>query len=112
MDAIIDSTVVIHLLRRYEPALQWFDNDHVYGVTAITWMEVMGGASSKANQIYSKETLEKFQLLYVTAADQEWAMAKLEEFQFSHHIGMNDCMIAAVAQRLRKPLYTRTTSKI
>jgi predicted nucleic acid-binding protein len=33
-------------------------------------------------------------------------MQQLERFQFSHHIGMNDCLIASVAYRLQLPLYT------
>jgi predicted nucleic acid-binding protein len=50
--------------------------------------------------------LSQFDLLYPTAVDQQWAMAQLEAFQFSHHIGMNDCQIAAVAHRLGLALYT------
>jgi predicted nucleic acid-binding protein len=33
-------------------------------------------------------------------------MEQLERFQFSHRIGMEDCLIAAVAYRLQIPLYT------
>jgi predicted nucleic acid-binding protein len=33
-------------------------------------------------------------------------MEQLERFQFSHHLEMNDCLIAAVAFRLQLPLYT------
>jgi hypothetical protein len=43
MNAILDTTVVIHLLRRYQPALIWLNNTQVYGVTSATWMEVMQG---------------------------------------------------------------------
>lgn len=106
IDAVVDTTVVVHLFRKYQPVLQWFNNPERYGVTSITWLEVMAGASNKSNQAQSKAILSQFQLLYVTAADQRWAMEQLERFQFSHHIGMNDCLIAAVAYRLQLPLYT------
>ena len=106
MDAVLDTTVVIHLLRRYQPALTWFNNPQIYGVPSITWMEVMEGTTSKANQAYSRGILDQFELLYLTAADQQWAMQQLERFQFSHHIGMDDCLIASVAHRLQIPLYT------
>ncbi|NJL58085.1 type II toxin-antitoxin system VapC family toxin [bacterium] len=33
-------------------------------------------------------------------------MTQIESFQFSHHVGMNDCLIASVAYRLGLPLYT------
>ena len=104
---IADTTVVIHLYRRYSPAIEWYRtvSDSI-GVTPITWMEVVYGAGSKAKQIASKALLDEFELLYLTATDQRWAMEQLEQFQFSHHIGMNDCMIASVAHRLQLPLYT------
>jgi len=106
MDALLDTTVVIHLLRRYQPALAWFNNNQVYGVTSTTWLEVMEGTTSKANQTQAKGILAQFEMLHLTTADQVWAMQQLEHFQFSHHIGMNDCQIASVAYRLRVPLYT------
>ncbi len=106
MDAIVDTTVIVHLLRRYKPALAWFKADLICGVTSTTWMEVMAGATSKASQAHSREMLVQFDLLYPTADDQRWAMAQLERFQFSHHIGKEDCLIASVAHRLQVPLYT------
>jgi|GEM_PF-1666439 len=64
------------------------------------------GVSNKANQAQCKQVLEKFDLLYPTSADQQWAMQQLERFQFSHHIGKDDCLIASLAYRLQVPLYT------
>jgi predicted nucleic acid-binding protein len=43
---------------------------------------------------------------YCTASDQAWAMQQFKRFQFSHHIGANDCLIASAAYRLQVPLYT------
>ena len=89
-------------------ARNWVDTQPTgLSVTTITWMEVMEGASSKANQTTSKGILNKFELLYVTPVDQTWAMHQLERFQFSHRIDMNDCQIAAVAYRLQIPLYIK-----
>ena len=66
----------------------------------------MEGASNKVNQAQCKSLLSQFGLLYPTSADQQWAMQQLERFQFSHHIGKDDCLIASVAYRLQLPLYT------
>jgi predicted nucleic acid-binding protein len=106
IDALLDTTVVLHLYRKYQPALLWFNNQQRYGITAITWLEVMEGASNKTNQARCKILLSQFILRYPTAIDQRWAMQQLEHFQFSHHIGKEDCLIAAVAHRLQLPLYT------
>lgn len=106
IDAVLDTTVILHLFRKYSPAISWLNNPQRYGVTPTTWMEVMEGASNKANQAQSKAILSQFEMLYLIAKDQEWAMRQLEQYQFSHHIGRADCMIASVAYRLQVPLYT------
>jgi predicted nucleic acid-binding protein len=104
---IVDTTVILQYFRKHEAARAWVDTQPArLAVTSITWLEVMEGASSKASQAWSKTILSKFDLFYLTAADQQWAMQQLERLQFSHHIGMNDCLIAAVAHRLQLPLYT------
>jgi predicted nucleic acid-binding protein len=39
-------------------------------------------------------------------------MQQLERFQFTHHIGKEDCLIAAVSYRLQLPLYTHNLKDI
>jgi predicted nucleic acid-binding protein len=105
--AIVDTTVIIHLYRRYQPAIDWYQNrSEPLSITATTWMEIMGGVKSKAMQTSCKTLLQQFNLLYPSLTEQQWAMLQLEAFQFSHHIGINDCLIASVAYRLNVPLYT------
>jgi predicted nucleic acid-binding protein len=104
--AILDTTVVLHIFRKYQPAISWFNNTQRYGITTTTWMEVMEGTSNKRNQAECNGLLSQFALLYPTMADQQWAMQQLEHFQFSHHIGKDDCLIASVVHRLQVPLYT------
>jgi len=47
IDAVLDTTVILHLFRKYPPAIQWFNNQQRYGVASITWLEVMEGASTR-----------------------------------------------------------------
>ncbi len=104
---IVDTTVIQHYFRNYGKARAWVDSQPVrLSVVSMTWMEVMEGVSNKANQVQCKNLLRKFGLLYPTSADQQWAMQQLELFQFSHHIGKDDCLIASLAYRLKVPLYT------
>ncbi len=104
---IVDTTVIVHLYRRYEPALVWYGSlTEPLGVTSISWMEVIYGAGSKAKQAASKILLSQFDLTHLSAADQDWAMRQMEAYRLSHGITTNDCLIAAVAHRLRLPLYT------
>ncbi|SRR6266545_2510856 len=104
---IVDTTVILHYFRNYAAAREWVDSQPVrLSVISITWMEVMEGVSNKANREDSRRILDKFELLYPTASDQQWAMQQLERLQFSHHIGKDDCLIASVAYRMQIPLYT------
>jgi predicted nucleic acid-binding protein len=104
---IVDTTVILHYFRNYGGARAWVDSQPVrLSIVSMTWMEVMEGSNSKANQTQCKNVLGKFDVLYATSADQQWAMQQLEQFQFSHHIGKDDCLIASLAYRLQLPLYT------
>jgi len=106
MKAILDTTVILHLFRKYVPAVSWLEDPQLYAVTAITWLEVLEGATSKAVLARSQAILDDFSIIYATTVDQQWAIEHIERFQFSHRIGMNDCLIASVANRLQIPLYT------
>ncbi len=104
---IVDTTVILHYFRNYPSARAWVDaQPYPLSVTPITWLEVLTGARSKAHQAATRRVLDKFALAYLTPEDQRWAMEQFARFQFSHHIGMNDCLIASVAARLGVPLYT------
>jgi predicted nucleic acid-binding protein len=76
-------------------------------ITPITWPEVVGSARGKTQRAESEHLLAQFALAYLTPEDQHWAMEQFARFQFSHHIDMNDCLIASVAARLSVPLYIR-----
>lgn len=105
--AIADTTVVLHLYRRYIPALTWYGSlSQPLGISPITWMEVMYGAGSKAKQATSRALLRQFDLLHLTPSDQDWAMQQMEKYRLSHGVAIGDCFIASVAYRLQLPLYT------
>lgn len=104
---IVDSTVIIHLLRNNPLAIAWVSSiSDPVGVTSITWLEVIYGASGKVGQARAKAVLAKFDLQFPTQSDQEWAMRQMEQYRLSHGIGINDCLIASVAQRLQVPILT------
>lgn len=105
--AIADTTVVIHLYRRYAPALAWYGSlSQALGITPITWMEVMYGAGSKAKQAACQTLLSQFDLIHLTSVDQDWAMRQMEKYRLSHGVATGDCFIASAAYRLQVPLYT------
>ncbi|MDX2078692.1 MAG: PIN domain-containing protein [bacterium] len=106
MLGLLDSTVIVHLLRHYNPALNWFDASQTFGISSITWMEIVVGVTNKQNMRETLEFLDGFDIYFITQDDQLWAQEQLKRLRFSHHTGMNDCLIASVAYRLQTTLYT------
>ncbi len=66
----------------------------------------MYGAGSRAKQATCKAILGHFDVVYLTSADQDWAMQQMESYRLSHGVTTNDCLIASTAHRLQLPLYT------
>jgi predicted nucleic acid-binding protein len=104
---IVDTTVVVHYFRKNPMAQTWVDTQPVrLPIVSITWLEVMHGAGSKAKESASKSILSRFDIIYLSEIDQQWAMQQVERFRLSHGVSINDCLIASVAFRLQVPLYT------
>ncbi len=104
---IVDTTVIVHYFRKNPNAQAWVNTQPAQlSLVSITWLEVMHGAGSKAKEAACKSILGRFEQLYLSQADQEWAMGQMERYRLSHGVSINDCLIASVAYRLQVPLYT------
>ncbi len=69
-------------------------------------MEVVGGGSNKAKRLQAAKLLQQFDMIYLTQADFDWAMAQHMTYELRYGVGMMDCLIASVSHRLNIPLYT------
>jgi hypothetical protein len=109
MEAFLDSAILVDLYRLHPPALAWSraNAQRRMGITSIVWFEMIGGAHDKSDQRAVMRFLAAFELVCLTESDQLRAMKQYEVFLLSHGVGMNDCLIAAPAERLGVPLYTR-----
>lgn len=108
IDAILDTSVVIDLLRGLEPAARWFSSlgKKRPAVTPVVWMEVVQGATDATKRAQAIRFLRQFLVEHPTPDDNRWAMRQLGRFHLSHGIHLQDVMIASVAVRLDVPLYT------
>jgi predicted nucleic acid-binding protein len=106
VNATLDTSVVIDLLRGYAPALAWFEGQSAPGVSRIVWMEIIEGARDRTALRQALNLLKRFETLELTPEDSVWATEKLIAFNLSHNIDSFDCLIAAVNYRLQIPLYT------
>jgi predicted nucleic acid-binding protein len=106
--AVLETTVIVDLLRNHLPAETWMRSQpqSSFGITPIIWMEVIGGGPTKIKRIQAARLMRQFSMTYLIQADQDWAMQQQMTYELSHGVGMMDCLIASVSQRLQIPLYT------
>jgi predicted nucleic acid-binding protein len=106
MVGLFDSSVLIDILRGYSPSVTWFQTQPDLYLTPITYMELVAGATNKADQAKALRFLAKFNIVYLTTDDMQWAMQQHTDYALSHNLGVFDCLIAAPNYRLNLPLYT------
>lgn len=107
-DALLDTSILIDLLRGHEPAKGWIEglDRRRLAITPVVWMETVQGATDKTKRSQAVRFLHRFVIEHPTEDDNRWAMRQLARFHLSHGIQLQDAMIASVAARLTVPLYT------
>jgi predicted nucleic acid-binding protein len=108
MIAILDTTIHVDILRGFPAAAKWItaQANQTFGITPIVYLEVVSGVQNKVAQQQALQWLSQFDMAYLMQADMDWAMQQLVRYKLSHNIGMMDCLIASVSQRMDVPLYT------
>ncbi len=105
--ALIDTSIVVDLLRGYEPAQSWFVEQQSLGISQAVWLEIIEGAQNQRSLQAALRLLRRFDQIEITSDDMAWAIRNLTQFKLSHNIDAFDCLIAASCQRFNLPLYTR-----
>jgi len=107
-DAILDTSILIDLLRAFPPAKEWFGalGRQRVAITPMVWMETVQGATDRTRRAQAIRFLRQFRIEHPTEDDNRWAMLQMARFYLSHSIQLQDLMIASVAVRLAVPLYT------
>jgi predicted nucleic acid-binding protein len=108
ISGILDTTIVIDILRADPVALYWYEGlgQQRVAITPIVWMEIVQGARDKTDRAQLLRFLRQFPVEHPTADDNHWAMRQFAQFHLSHGVEMADVMIASVAVRDSVPLYT------
>lgn len=107
VDALLDTSILIDLLRNHPKAIAWFSVAGNYGVTYPVWVEILEGARDHKAMESGIGLLQRFLLIPLTKEDHERSLLYLRKYWLSHRVDGNDCVIAAATERLDIPLYTR-----
>ena len=107
VNGLLDTAIVVDLLRAYTPAQSWLAEQSQLGVSPVVWLEIIEGAMNARAQSQAVEFLRHFERTEVLPSDLDWAIDQALRFRLSYNVGMMDCLIASTAYRLRVPLFTR-----
>ncbi len=106
---LLDSDVMIDLMRQYPPAVAWFDaldDAEEVALPGYVVMELIQGCRNKAEQEQLQRTLAPYGVVWPMPADCDRALELFLECHLSHGAGMLDILIAQTALALGVPLYT------
>lgn len=106
---LLDSDVMIDLLRGYPPAVSWFetlDEEEEIALPGFVAMELIRGCRSKKEQRQLQRSLIPFGVVWPLPEDCDRALELFMQYHLSHGVGMLDVLIAQTALALEVPLYT------
>ena len=107
MTGLLDTAILVDILRAYPAATTWLSGQGQLGVSPVVWLEIIEGAENAKDQAKAVDLLRHFERIEMSSVDFDWAIQQALKLRLSHNVDMMDCLIAASAQRLEVPLFTR-----
>ncbi len=105
---LLDTDVMIDLLRRYSPAVAWLESlgDDELQLPGFVVMELLQGCRNKAEQEKLEKELQSYAVTWPSPATCNEARAVFARAHLSHGLGLLDALIGQTAVALQVPLYT------
>jgi hypothetical protein len=106
---LLDSDVLVDLLRKYPPAITWFDaldEDEELVVSGYVVMELIQGCRNKAEQDRVQRELATYGVVWLSPTYCDQALGVFAAYRLSHNAGLLDVLIGQTAVVLGVPLHT------
>lgn len=106
---LLDSDVLIDLLRKYPPAVAWFDalsEDEELAVSGYVVMELIQGCRNRAEQDRVQRELAPYGVVWLAQTDCDTALDVFATYRLSHNAGLLDVLIGQTAVALGASLHT------
>lgn len=94
---LLDTDVMIDVLRGYEPAKEWLETAQEIGVPGLVAMELIQGCQTAKEQKLLQKALSEYQLYWPTEEDCTRALESFSAHRLSANIGLLDTLIAETA---------------
>ena len=104
---LVDSDVMIDLLRDYPLALKWLDSfDDEILLSGFVVMELIQGCKNRTEQRRMQKELENYNVIWPSPEICDEAVEVFAHYYLSHNLGMIDALIGQTAVALNLPLHT------
>ena len=108
---LLDSDVMIDLLRQHPPAVEWFDTleeEEEIILPGYVVMELIQGCRNKVEQERLQHELAIYGVIWPAPEDCDRALKVFTQYRLSHNAGLLDVLIGQTAVALGMPLCTFT----
>ena len=105
---LLDTDVLIDLLRQYPPAVDWLNaiGEEEITIPGFVAMELLQGCRDKAEQEKVEGALGNYGVIWPSTETCEAALLVFSQYHLSHNLGLLDSLIGQMAVALSLPLYT------
>jgi predicted nucleic acid-binding protein len=105
---LLDTDVMIDLLRQYPPAVTWLGNvgEEEIVLPGFVVMELIQGCSNSAEQEKVEKNLRGHNIVWPSSGICNEALLVFARYHLSHKVGLLDSLIGQLAVSLNLPLYT------
>ncbi|MCP4749445.1 MAG: type II toxin-antitoxin system VapC family toxin, partial [Proteobacteria bacterium] len=96
---VLDTDVVIDLLRKYIPAVDWLDsleNERI-ALPGFVAMQLIQGCRNRKEIDKLEEYLHTFRLVWPFPETCDQALSTFSQFHLSHGLGLLDALIGQIA---------------
>ena len=105
---LLDTDVMIDLLRQYPPAVAWLDSlgEEEIILPGFVVMELIQGCRNKAEQEKVERELGTYGVVWPSPETCNEALSVFTHYHLSHGLRILDALIGQIAVALDLPLYT------
>ncbi len=105
---ILDSDIMIDLLRHYPPSVAWLAalGSEELLLPGFVVMELLQGCHDKAEQRQVEKVLTAFETVWPSPQVCDDALTVFADYHLSHKLGLLDALIGQTAVALNLPLHT------
>ena len=106
---LLDTDVMIDLLRQYPSAVEWFDtldDDEEISLPGYVAMELIQGCRNKAEQAKVEREIAACEIVWPSPSACNDAFRLFAKYRLHHGVGLLDVLIGQTAAALGLPLHT------